>query len=506
MSNDFLDDDEYGVKGGLASQALSGALTTTVVTGFYSFLQLVVLVVLARLIDPAEFGLVTAATVVLGFCSLFVSVGIGPALVQRQKLEQKHLDAALTLSTLFGLVACGAVMAAAPLVADGFHMERLTNVVRVLSLGFLLVGPGIVAQSILSRRLRFRAVSLISLLGYAFGYVVVGVPLAALQKGVWALVAAALSNMAFITIVSLVVERTGARYSLRLDGARDLLSYGAGFTLGGIAHYFAENADNMVVGRVLGAQALGYYGRAYQFLLTPAQWLGIVPEQVLFPVLARIQVDRERLRTAYERCMSILTLGAIPLTVMLVILAPEIVQVLMGDKWLEVTLPFQILAVAVLPRVTSKLAKSVAKATGAVFASAWRQIVHAVLVALGAWLGSYRGVAGVAVGVLAAAVLGYGLMVQLTVKLTGISWVSFLRAHWRGTAVAAVWLAIGWPCAHALRLTQIPDVAVLIIVIVGLLLVLAGLWLVFPQVFLGADGRWIAQSLRAKLHLKGQRG
>jgi PST family polysaccharide transporter len=491
---------------GLTSRAFSGAFVTGLGLGVQSLLQVGVLVVLARLVTPEEFGLVSAAGVVIAFCNLFVQVGVGPAIVQRDRLEQRHLDSGFTLSLVLGVVVGGIVVAAAPLVAAGFKMDRLTNVLRVLSISFVVAAPGVVAHSLLSRRLRFGVLAVLSMVSYLVGYGVVGTVLALLHLGVWALVVASLAQIVCSTAGALLVQRPRLRLALRRDAVRDLLGFGAGFTLAGIAGYFAENFDNMIVGRLLGARALGFYGRAFQFLSTPAQWLGMLTDRVLFPLMSRIQKERDRLEPAYRRCLSLVALGAVPLTVLLVVLAPEIVRVILGDGWTEVILPFQILAVGLLPRVSGKLAKSVAKATGAVYASAWRQALFAVLVAAGAWLGSRRGLWGVATGVTCAMVINYGLMAQLTLRATGLPWSRFFLAHAQGVATATVWLAVGWPSAYALRRADLPDIVVLAVVAALLVALLAGMWLLLPTFFLGTDGRWAAGLLRERLHWRPRHG
>lgn len=492
-------DEELAPRRGLTSRALSGALVTGLGMGLQSLVQLGVLVVLARLVKPEEFGLITAAGVVIAFCNLFVQLGVGPALIQREKLEQKHLDAAFTVSLWLGAVVCGAVLLAAPLIAEGFRMDRLTLVLRVLSANFIIAAPGVVPYSILARRLRFGMMAAMGLMSYVVGYGVIGVTLAVFDMGVWALVIASVAQMAIMTVSTVIAQRTGARLTLRMHGLRDLLGFGAGFTLAGLAGYFADNLDNMVVGRRLGAEALGYYGRAFQFLATPAVWLGLVTDRVLFPVMSRIQQERDRLGPAYRRSLALVAIGAIPVTVGIILLAPEIVRVVLGDQWDDTILPLQILALGMLPRVSSKLAKSVAKATGVVLGSAWRQSVFAVMVAAGAWLGSYRGLPGVAIGVVVAAVLNYVMMAHLTLRSTGLTWFGFLRSHGSGAAIGGVWLAIGWPCTHVLRLADLPDIAMILVMAAVFLLVLAALWILLPGQFLGKDGRWAAALIRERL-------
>jgi O-antigen/teichoic acid export membrane protein len=209
----------------------------------------------------------------------------------------------------------------------------------------------------------------------------------------------------------------------------ELMGFGAGFTTARVANFLANQGDNLVVGRTLGPEALGIYTRAYQLMAVPTTLFGDVLDRVLFPTMARVQGDPARLAAAYLQAVASIALVMLPVGVVMTVVAPEFITVLFGPRWSAVIFPFQVFAIALLFRTSYKMSDSLARATGAVYRRAWRQIIYAALVFLGAWVGSRWGVGGVAIGVLASLTINFLLMAQLSLKILQTSWRRFLEAH-----------------------------------------------------------------------------
>jgi len=182
----------------LTHSAVSGMVWVAWGSGANALLKVAVLVVLTRLLSPVDFGLVAAALVVIGFSLNFSQLGLGPAVVQRPVLEPRHISTAFYASTGLGLLVGAVIWLAAPLIAQFFHMGQLVPVVQGLALVFPIAGIAVVPDSLLTRDLRFRLLANRDIVAYAVGYGVVGVALALLGWGVWALVAAQLAQKWFV--------------------------------------------------------------------------------------------------------------------------------------------------------------------------------------------------------------------------------------------------------------------------------------------------------------------
>lgn len=481
----------------LTHQTLSGLLWTVYGKGAYALLQLAILAILARLVTPADFGVVSAALIVIGLSAIMSQVGLGPALVQREALERRHIDTAFLASLLLGLGLGLAIWLLSPVAAGFFRIEGVTSVLRGLAWLFPLQGLATVAESLVRRELRFRWLANVDVISYGAGYGAVGIPAALLGMGVWALVAAQLAHNVFKTGLLLYGKPPSLRGRLERAALKDLMYFGGGFTVAKVANQVAQQGDYLVVGRFLGATALGYYGRAYNLMSAPAAGMGTILDAVLFPVMARVQSEAARLGTAYRRGVALIASVVLPASVALILLAPEVVHVVLGPQWTPMIVPFQILAAGMLFRTASKLGDSLTRATGAVYRRAWRQVLYAALVVGGAIVGQRWGIVGVAWFVLAALAANFLLMAQLSLSEAALPWSRFWRAQLPAALVATASAPLVWWLATTMRHHGAMPLVTLAsggALMVGCVLALA---YAFPQTFLGPDGLWMLDTLRA---------
>jgi PST family polysaccharide transporter len=393
-----------------------------------ALLQLVVLAILARLLTPDEFGVLGLAMIFVGFAALFSQLGVGPALIQRSELTPVHIRVGFTLSVLLSLIFTLLLMAVAPFASVILKNDQVSSVLNVVSLNFLFSGFGVVAESLLKRNLRFKKLMWANVLSYLIGYALIGIVLAALDFGVWALVWATLGQSLLKSVFLLLYNPHPIVPSLARRETRELLFFGGGFTLAHFLNYSANQGDYFVVGRIMGSGALGVYTRAYQLMMIPAKYFGQVLNVVLFPVMAKLQNKRAQLTKTYLRSVAVVTLVSAPLGVLMVTMASEIVEVLLGPQWTDTIVPFQILTIGVVARTSYKIDDALARALGAMYKRSVRDAMYAAAVVLGALIGLRWGLEGVAVGVLGAVVINYLLALQMSIKLLGSSWSQVLLA------------------------------------------------------------------------------
>jgi PST family polysaccharide transporter len=464
-------------------------------TGIQAALRIVILVVLARLVAPSEFGVMSAALVILGFSDLFQQMGMGPALVQRPVLEDRHLQTAFTASLAMGVLLGGAVFLASPVIESFFDFGTLDAVLKVIALSFPVRAFSLVASALMERELRFKLVSLIGVVSYAMGYGVTGVALAYAGFGVWALVFATLGQQLLSTALTVVMQRHSMRLRFDPTAFTDLMRFGGGFTIARVFNYMALQGDNVVAGRMLGSVALGLYGRAYQLLVFPVNLISSVLDTVLFPAMAKVQHDSERLSAAFLRGSVAIALVFFPVSAMAVVLAPEVVMTVLGPRWVDVIGPFQILASGMFFRASYKMSDSLARATGAVYRRAWRQAIYALAVVGGSWVGQNWGINGLSFGVLTALVINFTLMSQLSLDLGGLSARRFIEAHGRPLLIGLVTLALCWSVATWLRGLVFPPAIVLLVGMMVPTVVVVGL-LMWRRNLIGPEGRWLAATLQ----------
>jgi PST family polysaccharide transporter len=467
--------------------------------GAIAVLKVAVLVFLTRLLSPADFGLVGAALVVTTFSVNFSQLGLGPALVQRPVLEPRHISTAFVASTVLGLLVGAIIWSAAPLIAQFFRMDQLAPVVRWLSLVFPIAGLSATPDGLLYRELRFRLLANRDVLSYGVGYGAVGIGLAALGWGVWALVAA---HLAQVTIRMAIVLRAAPpmlRSRPTWSSFKDLMEYGVGQSIGRVGIILANQADNLVVGRWLGAVALGFYSRAYQLMSVPTGLLGDVLDKVLFPTMSRVQDDPRRLASAYLQGVACVGLMTLPLGVVAALLAPELVRVAFGSRWDALVPPFQVLVLGMMFRMSSRMSESLARATGRVYRRAWRQWLYAGLVFLAALVGQRWGVTGVAFGVLGALFINYLLMAQLSLSVGQISWLRFVQAQLPALGLAMVVGVITLVTAAGVRHLGLPPLGRLSTGVLVALGAAAAAVRLAPRLALGEHGIRMGNALRTYL-------
>jgi PST family polysaccharide transporter len=461
----------------------------------FAILQLVILGLLARLLSPADFGVIAAAEVVIGFSAIVSQLGLGPALVQRTTLEERHVETAFTASVVLGLVLGAIIWFGASIAAQFLHMPAMVPVLHVLAWVFPLQGLQTVASSLMSRELRFRWLANLDVITYGVGYGIIGITTALLHWGVWALVAAQMSQTLLKTAVLLSQHPPRFRDFADRSAFRDLMYFGGGFTMARIANYVALNGDDMTVGRFLGPSALGFYGRAYALMSAPAYGFGTVLDAVLFPAMAKVQDDPKRLASAYRRGVALIALLVLMPSMAIVLLAPELIAVALGPNWTAVVAPFRILGIGMLFRTSYKMSDSITRSTGAVYRRAWRQAAYAALVLVGAWIGQHWGIAGVAWGTLGALTVNFVLMAELGLDVGHVTWREFWVAHRPAVFLTAAAFPPVFAMVTLLRHFVLPPVV--IVAAVALLALGLGLLLVVlaPSVFLGQDGQWMLETM-----------
>jgi PST family polysaccharide transporter len=456
--------------------------------------RLVVLAVLARLLSPLEFGLVAAATTMVVFFDDFAELGIGPAIIQRATLEMRHIRTGFTTTVALSLLFAAAIALGADLLARFYQSPELVPVLVALAWILPLGALAVIPEALLRRDLRLRQLAQVELIAYVVGQGGVGITMAAAGLGVWSLVGGTLAREGLKAGLLLYRRPFPLWPQFQWQAFRELFSFGSGSMLSGIFNYLAVQGDNLIVGRWLGLAPLGLYTRAFSLMTSSTRLITTQANQVLFPAMARVQSEPERLQQAYRRSAAVLALIALPATAVLFVLAPEVIRVLLGPGWAQAIWPFRVLVLGLFFRFGYQASNSLLQARGDIYAVAWRQAIYAALVLSGAWVGQNWGLTGVAAGVLLAVAVHYALAIQLTLRLVALPWREFVRLHVPAVLAA---LTLGLAVLGAVIVLRYlgASLAVTLAAAGGTagLLYLA-LWRLYPQRMLGPEGAWLVEA------------
>jgi O-antigen/teichoic acid export membrane protein len=305
--------------------------------------QLATLVILARLLKPADFGLVGMATVVIGFVGIFKDLGTSAAVIQRKELSESLLSSIFWVNTMFGCLASLTLYLLSPLISRFYHEPRLVPILHVLSITFLISGLSILQQALLEREIAFGKLATLEIVASLLGSVA-GIGAALLGCGVWSLVYQTLVVATVTTIMLWIIAPWRFSLSFSLEEVKSIGNYSINLTGFNVFNYIVRNADYLLVGKFMGAQDLGYYTLAYRVMIFPLQSVTYVIGRVMFPAFSQIQHDDCRFRNAYLKIIGTIAVITFPMMLGILAVAQPFVLVAFGERWRPVILLLMILA------------------------------------------------------------------------------------------------------------------------------------------------------------------
>jgi PST family polysaccharide transporter len=387
--------------------------------------------------------------------------------VQKEALSDADVNSGFALSLIAGVVFTAALLLAAPYLAAYFREPSMTAIIEVLSLVFIIDSLIVVPEALLQRNLDFKKLAIIDNIAYLVGIGGIGVPLAYLGYGAWALIFSQIALRLIRAALFFGLINHTCHLAWCAQSVKRLLITGGGFALGRVFGFIALYADNIIVGRQLGTIAVGNYSRAYQLMTLPSTLIAQMADRVLFPALSKCQNDKERLNSALLTFIEVLATISMPLSIAALIASDEAVRVFLGPGWEEVGRILTVLSYGIFFRTADKAGDTVARAAGRAYLHAWVHCLYAVAVTLGAYIGSFYGLLGVSWGVLGAVAINYLAMSYLALSAVEGSWKAFLAAHYPGLLLSSVF---GFISLLIVPIIQTHVSAVGILVVVGALL------------------------------------
>lgn len=320
------------MKDDLKSKAITGLSWSFTGQFIKQAFQFGINVVLAHLLIPADFGLVAMACVFINFASIFSDMGVSSALIQRKHVTETHWSSAFWLNILFGILLTLVFYLSAPLIARFYNHPELAPIIALLSVNFFLSSFTIVQQSILTKNMEFYAL-MVRDIAAVFLSGILAIYLAFKGWGVWSLAVQMLVN----TIIGIFFLWGSSpwrpRFEFSIPALKDFFFFSTHLTAFQVVNYFARILDQMLIGKFLGSEILGYYSMANKLMMLPLQNISWVLSKVMFPVLSKVNEDMERLQRAYMKMLKSIAILTFPLMTLLFVLAPELIIAIYGPKW-----------------------------------------------------------------------------------------------------------------------------------------------------------------------------
>jgi PST family polysaccharide transporter len=439
----------------IKQRSVQGGAITLAAQGVTVCLSLVSTMVLARFLGPEDYGVIAMVTAITAFAALFQDLGLSASTIQNNELTREQVSTFYWINVAAGTTLTLIVAACSPLFGWFYGRPELTPIALALSTNFFISSLGAQHGALLAKQMKFgrRAISSIGGGAVSLG---VGVAAAANGLGHWSLVASILGGSLASTL--LVITVSGWRPGLPAwgGGIRHLLSFGAHVTGFELVNYFHRNLDNILIGRVWGADAVGLYSRAYHLLMFPITNIRGPINAVAFPAMSKLQHSPDLFRAYFQRISALLAFVSMPLVAYLCIGSRPLIEVLLGGNWLAVSPLFTVLAITAFIQPVAGLRGLVLLATGQGKRYLQWGMANTLATVIAFSIGVVWGAMGVAI---AYGIVNYALLYPSLVfafRRTAIRPMDFLAAVFRpaassiGAAAVAVWVLTGLSAAAPL--------------------------------------------------------
>jgi O-antigen/teichoic acid export membrane protein len=384
----------------LSDRAIRGGFWVLALRATSQLFVLGRIVILARLLSPDDFGLMGVALLSMSVLETLSYTGFDSALIQRKGNVDDSLNAAWTVGLVRGAAISGILLLFAPLIATFFRSPGTTAIIQVVGLSAAIQATENIGVLYFEKELDFRKRFVFEATGLVASFVT-AVVLALVWSNVWALVVALLVKSVVTVISSYAISSYRPRLDFAWDKARELWGYGKWVQGSRILLFLVTEGDDIIVGRLLGTTQLGYYQMAFRISNLPATEIAHTINRVTFPAYAKIQDDLGKLRAAFVKTLGFTAFLAVPVSTLIVVLAEDLTLVLLGEAWLPIVAPMQVIAI-------TGLLRAIAATTNAVFQAVkqpqidtrWAFVRFAIMAVLIVPLTLRFGIVGAAVSVL----------------------------------------------------------------------------------------------------------
>jgi lipopolysaccharide exporter len=418
-----------------------GALATKV-------LALISNLLLARILMPSEFGIMSVAYIFWAFVNLFTQGTLGAYIVYKGVENKKHLDTTFTISLVIGCAIALVMLALSPIAAQFFNIPVLSWIIAVFSFNFILSSVQSVYAGVLRSRMQYKELANATLIASSIR--VMSTLYAAISGlSYWSFV---LGDTSYWVVLTVLTHRSAKHsFKLKIDRSirKEVISYSLGATGSSLGFYLNSNCDNFAIGKILGSTALGYYNFAYQLTLAFSTVLNQVMDQVGMTAYAKIKDPQQQKQVLLQVIEHTAFIAALIYALSFLILNPQVITIVFGAKWLPSCAVIPWLLILAYCRVLNSPIFSMLAAVGRPDINAKVNLFMAPLAVSGFWAGArWNGILGVSIT--AALLLGTIWTVACFwsgCRVFGWSFFQFFTPCLKSALVAilAIYISLGMP-------------------------------------------------------------
>lgn len=328
----------------LKKQALSGIFWSSLQMFSTQGIGFVVSIILARLLLPAEFGLIAMLGIFMGLGNALINSGLTQSLIRTQDTDEEDFSTVFFFNLIGSVLIYGIIFLAAPLIATFYNQELLTSIIRVYSVTFIINAFSAIQTTRLNKKMDFKTQMKVSIPSLIIGSTV-GIVMALNDYGVWSLVWSAVIQSLAATIQLWYWSKWKPIWVFNWEKFNHHFHYGVKLMFSGILDIIFTNAYTIIIGKFFAPAQVGFYNRADTLQMLPVGNISSIITKVSFPLFASIQNDDIRLKSVYKRIMQMLIFLVAPTLVLMAVLAEPLFRLLFTEKWLPAVPYFQILCV-----------------------------------------------------------------------------------------------------------------------------------------------------------------
>ena len=331
----------------IKKSVISGAIWKFAERIIAQAVSLFVTIIIARLLEPSDYGIVSIVTVFFSFANVIISGGLNTALIQKKNADKDDYNSVFTISFIVAVLIYLALFFTAPFIAQIYKQPALTNIVRVLGLSLPIYALKSVVCAYVSANLQFKKF-FFATLGGTLVSAVVGIAMALNGFGAWALVAQQLTNTTIDTLILFLVTKLRLSFKITFDKAKGLIQYGYKILLSSLLGVTINQINPLFIGLKYTSADLSFYTKGRSFPETLSSSVTYTISSVLFPALSKYQDEKERLLQYTRLYMKVASFVVFPVMFGFAGIAENFLLVLLGDKWLPAVYYIQIASIATM--------------------------------------------------------------------------------------------------------------------------------------------------------------
>lgn len=390
----------------LKQKTISGVIWNSIGKFGNQGLTFIVSIILARLIEPKEFGIIAMLSIFIAISQTFINSGLTTALIQKKNATDEDFSTVFYFNLLVSIFFYFILYICAPFISNFYSEPQLTKITRVLGIILIIDTFAAVHISKLQKNIDFKTQSKITILSTVLSGPV-GIILAFCGYGVWSLVLYQIATRFFNSLFYWIFDKWRPKLIFSINSFKELFGYGSKLLASGLLNTTFNNVYNIIIGKYYNAASLGFYDRAKKLQMLAINNINSTIQVVTFPVLSQIQDNKKKLSDGYKKILELLVFVNFPAMILLLIIAKPLIIILLTEKWAQSIPYLQLLCVSGILFPLHSLNLNILKVKGRSDLFLQLEVIKKILIVITILISIKYGIKGLIIGQIFSSVIAY---------------------------------------------------------------------------------------------------